>query len=213
MSNLARIEALHPDIIDHFIETGESKALTPEIQVFIKQISWAVEIWEFERNITRAARDLKRRIKASQGIVLSERTCKERIYDSMNYFQVDNNVSSKYWLMDAADKYEDLMILAIDQNKLSEAGRFKEKATEYRLRANAEISMSDFAAPVFLISDKMTLEDLDFEKKSLKEIARKDSDGYYVRLITQLPIENDKKAKLLKDANIEDAQIIDDESN
>lgn len=213
MSNLARIETLHPDVIDHFLQTGSSTAIAKELQFYIKQISWAVEIWEYERNVSRAARDLRRRVKATQGIILSERTCRERVYDSMNFFNVDQNVSNKFWYLDGADKFENLAKLAAAESKYSEAGRFYKQAVEFRVAANAEISMSDFAAPVFLISDKMTLEDLDFEKKSLKEIARKDSEGYYVRLITQLPIENDEKAKLLKDANIEDAQIIDDESN
>ena len=61
-----------------------------------------------------------------------------------------------------------------------------------------------------MISDKLTLEDLDIEKKNLKEIARKDSDGYYIKLNTQLPIEKEDKQRLLKDANVEDAQIIED---
>lgn len=211
MSNLARIETLHPDIIDHFIETGASAAIPQELQQFIKQLSWAVEIHEYEKNLSRASRELKRRIKATQNITLSERACRERIYDALNYFQVDNNVSNKFWYLDAADKFEDLAKLAIAQDKLTEAGRFKDKALQYRLAANTEMSLEDFAPPIFLISDKMTLEDLGLDKKNLKEIARKDSDGYYVKLITQLPIEKDEKNKLLKDANIEDAEIIDDD--
>lgn len=210
MSNLARIETLHPDIIDHYLQTGQSEAIPAELQYYISQISWGIEIWETERNITRAARQLRQRIKAGQRIVLSTRACMERIYDAMNYFQVDSNVSNKFWLLDAADKFESLGKLAIAQDKLTEAGRFMKQAVDYRLQANSEMSLADFAPPVFLVSDKLTLEDLDMEKKNLKEIARKDTDGYYVKLITQLPIEDNEKAKLLKDANIEEAQIIED---
>lgn len=208
MNYLARIETLHPDIIDHYLDTGQSSAIPEDLQRYISQISWSIEIWEHERNITRAARLLKRRVKADHGINLSERACKERVYDSLNYFQVDNNVSNRFWYLDAADKFEDLAKLAIAQDKLTEAGRFKQKAVEYRIAANTEMSMEDFAPPIFLISDKLSLEDLDLEKKNLKEIARKDSDGYYLKLITQLPIEKEKKASLLKDADIEEAQIV-----
>lgn len=210
MNYLARIESLHPDIIEHFIETGESRAIPEDLQLIIKQLSWAVEIWETERNITRAAKLLKMRIKAKQGITLGLMACKQRINDSKLYFNVDCTVSNKYWLLDAADKFEDLNKLAIAQDKLREAGIFHEKATEYRIKANAELSLADMQPPIFLISDKMTLEELGFEKKNLKEIARKHSDGFYVELITKLPVDKSDKRRLLYDAGIEDAKIIEE---
>jgi len=210
MNYLARIESLHPDIIEHYIEFGISKAIPEDLQLIISQLTWAVEIWETERNITRAAKLLKMRVKAKQGITLGLMCCKQRINDSKLYFNVDCTVSNKYWLLDAADKFEDLTKLAIAQDKLKEAGTFHEKAAEYRVKANAELSLSDMQPPIFLISDKMTLEELGFEKKNLKEIARKHSDGFYVELITKLPVDKSDKRRLLYDAGIEDAQIIDE---
>lgn len=210
MNYLSRIESLHPDIIEHFIENGVSRAIPEDLQLIIRQLTWAVEIWETERNITRAAKLLKMRVKAKQNITLGLMACKQRINDSKLYFNVDCTVSNKYWLLDAADKFEDLTKLAIAQDKLKEAGTFHEKATEYRVKANAELSLSDMQPPIFLISDKMTLDELGFEKKNLKEIARKHSDGFYVGLITQLPIDKSDKRKLLYDAGIEDAKIIEE---
>lgn len=58
MTYLETIEKLHPDIVHHFLITGESKGIPPEVQEFLKQIQWAAEIYEYERNITRAARKL-----------------------------------------------------------------------------------------------------------------------------------------------------------
>jgi len=208
MNYLSRIESLHPDIIEHFMETGMSMAIPEDLQLIIKQLSWAVEIWETERNITRAAKLLKMRIKAKQGITLGLMACKQRINDSKLYFNVDCTVSNKYWLLDAADKFEDLTKLAIAQDKLREAGIFHEKATDYRIKANAELSLADMQPPIFLISDKMTLEELGFEKKNLKEIARKHTDGFYLELITKLPVDKSDKRRLLYDAGIEDAKII-----
>ena len=213
MNYLSRIESLHPDIIEHFIETGVSKAIPEDLQMIIKQLTWAVEIWETERNITRAAKLLKMRIRAKQGVTLGLMACKQRINDSKLYFNVDCTVSNKYWLLDAADKFEDLTKLAIAQDKLREAGIFHEKATDYRIKANAELSLADMQPPVFLISDKMSLEELGFEKKNLKEIARKHTDGFYLELITKLPVDKSDKRKLLYDAGIEDAKIIDELDN
>lgn len=213
MNYLARIETLHPDIIEHFMEFGVSQAIPEDLQIIIKQLSWGVEIWETERNITRAAKLLKMRVKAKQGITLGLMACKQRINDSKLYFNVDCTVSNKYWLLDAADKFEDLVKLAVSQDKLQEAGRFLEKATENRIKANSELSLADMQPPIFLISDKMTLDELGFEKKNLKEIARKHSDGYYLELITKLPVDKSDKRKLLYDAGIEDAKIIEEIDN
>lgn len=213
MNYLDRIEALHPDLIEHYLETGSSQAIPEDLQLLIRQLSWAVEIWETERNITRAAKQLKMRVFVKQGITLGLMTCKQRINDSKVYFNVNFTVSNKYWLLDAADKFEDLVKLAVASDKLTEAGRFHEKATEYRIKANAELSLADMQPPMFLISDKMTLEELGFEKKNLKEIARKHNEGFYVSLITQLPIDKQDKRKLLYDAGIEDAKIIEEIDN
>ena len=213
MNYLDRIESLHPDIVSHFLETGLSQAIPADLQVLITQLSWAVEIWETERNITRAAKLLKMRVRAKQGITLGLMACKQRVNDSKVYFNVNSAVSNKYWLLDAADKFEDLVKLAVASDKLTEAGRFHEKATEYRIKANAELSLADMQPPMFLISDKMTLEELGFEKKNLKEIARKHNEGFYVSLITQLPIDKSDKRKLMYDAGIEDARIIEETDN
>lgn len=213
MNYLERIEAIHPEIVESFLETGVSKAIPEDLQILVKQLSWAVEIWETERNITRAAKQLKIRIRMHQGITLGLMACKQRINDSMLYFNIDNTVSNKYWYLDAANKFEDLIKLAVLNDKLSEAGRFLEKATEYRVKANTEISLADLPGINFFISDKMTLDEMGFEKKSLKEIARKHNEGFYIKLITGLPIEKSDKQKLLYDAGIEDAQIIEEVDN
>ena len=118
---LETIEKLHPDIVHHFLTTGESKGIPPEVQEFLKQIQWAAEIYEYERNITRAARKLQIRVLATQGINLDQRTCKARFYSAIAYFNVDNNVSVKVWASDYADKYEDLAKLAIASDELRTA--------------------------------------------------------------------------------------------
>lgn len=66
MNYLETIEKLHPDIVHHFLQTGECKGIPVEVQLFLKQIQWAAEIYEYERNITRAARLLRSRIMALQ---------------------------------------------------------------------------------------------------------------------------------------------------
>jgi hypothetical protein len=208
MNYLERIETIHPDIINHFLETGVSKAIDDDLKLLIQQLTIAVEIWDKERNITRAARKLKMRIFAEQRITVGLSICKQRIYDALNYFHVDCTVSNKFWLLNTADKLEDYALIAVKLRKPGEAARITKDALELRLRAKAEVSISDMKAPIILISDKMTLDEMGFEKKSLKEIAGKDNDAFYLKLISGLNTNNTNKKKLAYDAGIEDAKII-----
>lgn len=65
-------------------------------------------------------------------------------------------------------------------------------------------------APVFLISTDISPEQLGFKKRSLKEIAKKHNDGFYLKLIDNLPTDDEEKIRLKRDANIEDAEIIEE---
>jgi hypothetical protein len=208
MSNLARIHDIHPDVIHDFMETGMSKAIPVELQQYIQQLQWAIEVRTFnnERNISRSALTLRNRILASQHISLSVAACKERIYDAMNYFNVDCNVPEKVWLLDAADKLEDLSKLAIVANKFDQAHRMMKDAAEYRIKASNAISADDLTSPVFLLSPELNAEDLGFKDKNKKEIARKANEGFYIRLINDLPIERKDKKELLNDANIKELE-------
>lgn len=208
-TQLAKLETLHPDIITDFLDTGQSAAIPKELQYFIQQLQWAVEIreTEHERNITRAAQKLRTRIMAVQGLRLSLAACKIRISEALNYFSVDMNVPQKVWDLDTADKLEDLAKLAIKDNDFKTAHRLYKDANEYRRRASTVLSDEDFEPHVFLMDPKITGADLGFEEANLKEIAAKCNDGFYVKLITELPIEEKEKKQLLKDADIEDVDF------
>ena len=64
---------------------------------------------------------------------------------------------------------------------------------------------------MFLISPNLTPEELGFQKKSIKEIARKNNEGFYINLIDSLPIEKEDKKRLLRDADIQEAEIVEPE--
>ena len=211
-ANLDILDSLHPDIVFSFLETGQSAAISKELQLFILQIQWASQIWETERNTARAARKLKERILINQNVRVSIITCRRRIYEAMEYFDVDHNVAQEIWDRNAADKFEDLMKLAIAQDKLTDAGRFLEKANELRRRANSALNAEDLQMPDFLISTKMDAETLGFPNKNMQEISKKATDGYYIKLINGLPIDKKEKERLLADADIEDIEFDEIES-
>jgi len=193
MKYLEVLESLHPEIIDRFLTTGESSAISPDVQAFIRQIQWAAEVYETERNVKRAAKVLRSRIAALQGLVVDIRTCESRIYAAISYFSIE-------FLL------QDLVKLAVASDDLRTAKAAMDAAHECRRRASEAISEDEQRAPIFLITTTLSEEDLGFRKKNLKEIAKKSNDGYYVRLIDSLPIEKADKQRLLRDADIEDTE-------
>lgn len=213
MTQLDRIEQIHPDLISQFLATGKCDAIPQELQKFLEQLQWAMEIYEHERNITRAARKLQQRINANQGIKIEQRTCMARLYEAINYFQVDNNVPIKIWENQYANQFENLAKLCALAGDYKTQGKCYERALECRRRAS-EISEADRDLGVtFIITPSITAEELGFSKKSLKDIAAKHNQGFYVTLIDSLPIEQKEKKRLLRDADIQDAEIVEEIPN
>lgn len=210
MSYLDTLDKLHPDIVHHFLQTGESKGIPEELQLFIKQLQYAAEVYEYERNISRAAKKLRIRILTEQKIDVSERTCKARIYAALNYFNIDNNVPVKVWENDFADKYQDLAKLAIANDDLKTARACYDSARSCRISAAEASARESDWAPVFLISPEITAEQMGFARESLKEIAKKNNEGYYLNLIDSLPVDKKEKKRLLADADISDVEIIEE---
>lgn len=211
MNYLETLDKLHPDIVHHFLQTGESKGIPEEVQLFLKQIQYAAEIYEYERNISRAAKKLRIRILTEQKIDVPVRTCKSRIYSALNYFNIDNNVAVKVWENDFADKYQDLAKLAISNDDLRTAKACYDAARDSRIAASEAAARESDWAPVFIISPEITAEQMGFAKESLKVIAKKNNEGYYINLIDSLPVDKKEKKRLLADADIEDAEMIEEE--
>ena len=205
-SDIEKLDSIHPDLISAFLTTGKCDSIPDDIKLFLQQLQWAAEIFEFERNITRAAKKLRLRINAEQHIKIEERTCMARIYQAINYFQVDCNVPIKVWESNFANKYEDLAKLCALQRDYKAMKACYDAALECR-RRSSEIAEADRdLGVVFLISPELTPEELGFSKKSLKEIAAKHNKGFYITLIDSLPIENMEKKRLLRDSDIEFAE-------
>ena len=209
MNKLDTLDKIHPDLISAFLTTGKCDGIASDVQIFLKQLQWAAEIYEYERNITRAAKQLRQRINAQQQINIDERTCKARIYAAINYFSIDNNVSIKVWESNYADKYEDLANLSAAAEDYKTIGKCYAAALECRRRASEIAEADRDLGIVFLISTDLTPEDLGYSKASLKEIAAKHNKGFYLNLIDNLPIEKTEKKRLLRDADIQEAEFED----
>ncbi len=212
-SDLEKLESVHPDLITTFLTTGEGEGIPKDVQIFLKQLQWASEIYEFERNITRGAKKLRVRIAAEQHLTLGVRTCMSRINQAIGYFNVDCNVGIKVWENDFANKYEDLAKVCSAKRDYKMQKACMDQALECRRRASEMAEADRDLGVVFIISPEVTPEELGFQKKNLKEIAAKHNKGFYVSLIDGLPIESVEKKRLLRDADIEEAEMLEEVSD
>lgn len=202
MTHFEILSKLDPAIIAHFLETGTSEGIPPETQKWLQEISMAYEEYDKDRNISSAARSLMKRIAAKFGKKPSFRTCQERIYAALEYFHVDNIVSDKVWYIDFANKFEDDAKAAREEKDFKSVYLLRQAAKECREKSSIAASLDTDFVPVFLLSPDISLIDLGFESKNLKEIARKNNEGYYLNLINSLPIEQAEKKRLRIDANL-----------
>ena len=210
MDYLSELSKIHPDLIAAYLAGGDGSGIPEEIRMFLQQIGWAAEIYETERNITRAARKLRLRIMATQHVQITERVCMERIYSALNYFGADSSISTKVWETDYANKFEDLAKMAAATGDYRTQRECYKSALECRRRA-AEMADTDRTGQdiVFLFTPDTKPEDLGFRTQSLKEIAHKAAHGYYAKLIDGLPVDKSEKKRLLQDADIEEVQYED----
>lgn len=207
---LQKLEALPLEIIVDFRKTGTSEAIPAKLQNFILDLEAVLEIKETEKfdNISRLARELRKRRPH-----LEYKTALQRVYDALNFFHVNDNVSNDVWDKIYADKMEDLAKLSIAKDNEFVAYRALVKAHEYRTKAESRIRPEDLKAPVFIISSEIKAADLGFEKANMMDISRKASEGRYVKMIDSLPISDDEKKLIYRDAgiDIEDVKPLDDE--
>lgn len=209
--NLHRADrGVAPRLDSRFLATGKCDAIPEPLRLFIQQLQWAIETFETERSISRCATKLRQRIAAEQHIKMEQRTAIARVYEALNFFHVDQNVPIKVWEAIYADQFEKIAQFAALKGDLKTQSKATERALECRRRA-AEIADTDRSLGVtMLFHGDITPELMGLEKKSLKEIARKDNDGEYLKIINQLPLESLEKKRILRDADIKEAEIIEE---
>lgn len=205
MTYLDKLSTVSPDVIDEFIRTGESSVIPVELQKVINQMVFAIQIYRTERNITAAARKLQVRTKAEQQIDININTAKSRIYAALNYFDVDCNVAENVWLRDYANKYEDLVKVALAKGRPDVAKGCLDAARDCRLRATVADRQATLGV-VYVLSSDIKPEDLGFPTRSKKDIARKALDGQYAKMIDSLNLPDEDKKRLRSDADIEDVE-------
>jgi hypothetical protein len=204
---LAQLELLPVAIINAFRTTGKSSAMNAELKQYVKELDAVLQIKESERfdNIARIARKLQIRYPH-----LVYTVARERVYDAFNFFHVNDSVSTDAWDAIYADKMEDLAAMCLAKGNEKTAKEALALAHDYRTKAKSRIKPEDMTGNTYIISIDIKPEDLGFETGNLKEIARRKRDGYYLNMINSLNTSGSEKKRLMQDAGISEAEIIEE---
>lgn len=200
---LERFRTLDPALIDSYRRTGKTSAIPAELQEYVDHVSSVPAI------VHKTGAVMSRVVRELQVLfpMLPFGTARDRYYDAMNIFHVDDTISAEAWDNYYADKMEDLARLCIATDKYDTAKRCFEKAHEFRTKATERIDPDKIHMPIFIISNKIKASDLGYVKESLHEIASKAEKGEYIKLISTLPTTTTEKTRIAKDAGITDVNF------
>ena len=201
MTRLEELQLLDHKVLQEFLSTGQSVGIPDKLQDYIRKINAIPAIVHYNgAALSKCITALRRQfpdLTYSQARGIYE--------DAMNFFYMDNTVTSDAWDNYYADQFDKLARLSLGMNKPDAALRAFTKAHELRTRSTDRIKPGEWAPPTFIISDRIKPEQLGYAKQNLYDIARKAESGFYKNLIEGLPITEKEKERLLAEAEVENA--------
>jgi len=211
MTRLERVKELDGDVLQTFLMTRRGNAIPEELRAYILQLNSVSNIIHEEGACcSKVARKL--RIEYPE---LSYSQALNIFYDALNFFYVDDNVSAASWDNYYADRMEELYRKAEEEGNMKVAHACLESAHRLRTRNRNVTNPSDWTPPVFLISSRLTPEQLGFKKQEIFEIQRRQENKALGELIERLPTSEKEKKRLMQEASVsvEDAVIMEDEED
>lgn len=202
MSLLVKFQSLPPDIVDRYLKTRRGDGIPEEMKDYILHLNAVPAIMHHTgASMTRVVKSLQKQFPE-----LTFSTARERYYDAVNFFHVDDNISADAWDNYYADKMEDLARLCIAEGKYDTAKRCYDQAHVLKTQSADRLKPADWKPPVFIVTNRIDPETLGFKKKGLYDIARKSEAGFYNNLINSLQTTDSEKERLRREANIEDVE-------
>lgn len=160
------LEKIPPEIIADYRKTRISKGISQELQIYIDQLERAVELYKKKRSIRKAAKELNADFKD-----ISFNTCRQRIYDAINYFHLNSTVKEEAWYNFYADYFEELSKKAENKQDFKEARLAARQAAEYRIQSSKVGIDPDLLRPKDqILNPDISPERLGLEKFNLKKL-------------------------------------------
>ncbi len=193
---IEHLNKLSPEVVERFLEIRDAKKVgIPEsLAQYILQVNEASNLNRRIHSITECAKTLQKSYPD-----LSIHTCKQRVYDAINYFNSDCTVTSEAWNIYFADQMMKLMEVNLIAHDFKEARICHERARAYRIEASSNTidpSMKKFKPQ--LVSADMELERMGVKKQGLLGAYRKAVD-----IINKRDIPDSEKKRLISEVEME----------
>jgi hypothetical protein len=197
---LQRLQDTDPRLVQNFLKTHKSTALSSDLREYITRINAVPAIiHNLGNSLTKTIKILQRQFPD-----MTYSQARSLYYDAMNFFYLDDDISVGAWDNYYAELFDKMSALAISMNKIDSAARCASKAHDLRTLAKNRIKPQEWKVPSFLININVRPEDLNYASKSIYNIIKKDEDGQYSKLIDGLPTTEAEKKRLRADAGIQD---------
>jgi hypothetical protein len=197
--SLKEIDKLPVELIQQFRVTKRSAAIPEYLQRYILHLDKASELFNLKGNIADICKELQLAFPDDD---LSFSTAKNRVFDAINFFHLNNTVRNEAWDHYYADRLEALGKKAEDaydadsdkfSGNIQEARRCYERAHALRTKKDENAVDPELLKPKdFLINPDTTAERLGLKAKNLK-VLWSDSASF----IQKLELGNDVKNSLL----------------
>ena len=166
-----QLEKIPPEMVELVLKgkDPEKVGIPKQVGDYIWQLNDAMILFKNHRTIIGCAQELQEKYPN-----LSISTCKQRIYDSINYFNRDSTVTKEAWNNYFADQMQKLADLNIEARNFKEARVCMEKCREYRIAASEGIidpNLKKFRPQI--VSADMELERMGVKKQGLLGAYRK----------------------------------------
>ena len=194
---LYALQQLPVEVIRDYRKNLTSDVIPADLQRYILQLDCVARITHTNNYSVRAATDALQR----EFPELTPAAARGIYYDALEYFHFDDRLSCAVWDAVYAEQLENLKTLAIANNKLDVAYKCICKARAFRT-TQREPTEVDRRPPVFIINMTVRPEDLGFKSQKLLDIARRNEDAQFEKMIGSLPIPDADKNRLRGDAGI-----------
>lgn len=133
---IEQVKKLPIDVVEGFLNEKDAVkyGIPEDIANYILQLNSAQIVYKENRSISDAALKLQKEYPK-----LSVSTCRQRIYDSINFLNTTSTVTAESWNLYFADEMMRLHDLNIITKDFKEARLCLEKAREFRIEAAANI--------------------------------------------------------------------------
>lgn len=193
---IEQLKKLPVNVIENFLDdrTPEKYGISEELANYIIQLNAAQIHHKKNRSISDAATSLQKEYPH-----LSISTCRQRIYDSINFINSSSTVTAEAWNLYFADEMMKLADLNIIAGDFKEARLCNEKAREYRIEAAANIIDPErIKFRPQIVSPDIEIERMGIKKQGLLGAYKK-----AMKLIDQRDIPESEKQRLRSEVDRE----------